>query len=458
MANEKGMSAGLKATLELLFGVCLLLAEKRLTKNSKNSNIPPSADPNRGKSIKAQGERKPGGQPGHTGKRLEPVEKPDEIRIIKIERKSLSPGKWETRGYEKRQLFELQIRRRVIEYQAEIVVNEKGEQKVAPFPEGLTQAAQYGNGVKAHGVYMAVQQLIPCERASEHFDSQLHLPVSTGSICNFKQEASELLEGFEHWLTVQLQAEKVLNLDETGINIASKRVWLHSASSDLYTRYYPHEKRGKEAMDEMGILPVTDTIMIHDHWKAYYSYENKAHGLCNSHHIRELTAAREEGQHWAQPMIDFLVELNGKVDAEGGQLDIAGQQTAREKYRQIVKLAEAECPPPPPNPPGKRGRIAKSKTRNLIERLREYEEDTLRFMTDPDVPFTNNLAERDLRMTKVQQKISGCFRSWEGARAFCRIRSYLSTSAKHTVSAADALTILFDGKLPGFVGYVALKG
>jgi transposase len=206
----------------------------------------------------------------------------------------------------------------------------------------------------------------------------------------------------------------------------------------------------------MGIVPQTDATMVHDPWEAYYSYENKVPGLCNSHHIGELTAAQEEGQKWAQPMTDFLVELNSKVDAAGGQLGLEEQQAVRRKYRQILKRAETECPPPLPNPPGKRGRVAKSKTRNLIERLRDYEDDTLRFMTDTDVPFTNNHAERDLRMTKVQQKISGCFHSWEGAKIFCRIRSYLSTCAKHNVSAADALNLLFDGRLPDFVGNVSV--
>jgi transposase len=213
----------------------------------------------------------------------------------------------------------------------------------------------------------------------------------------------------------------------------------------------PHKKRGKEAMDEMGILPETKATLIHDHWKPYYRYEGKTHALCNGHHIRELTAAVEEGQKWAQAMIDFLVGLNNRVDDCGGLLEKTEQMTVRENYRKILRKAEKECPPPPCGAHNKRGRIPRSKTRNLLERLRDFEDDVLRFMTDKAIPFTNNLAERDLRMTKVQQKISGCFRSWQGAKIFCRIRGYLSTCRKHDVSAADALAILFSGNLPAFV-------
>jgi transposase len=437
----------------------LLLAGKRLAKNSKNSNMPPSADINREKNKKGPGKRKPGGQPGHEGKTLLPIKNPDKIETIKIDRKTLPEGNWKEGGYETRQVFHMSIKRHVIEYRAEIVVNEKGERITAPFPEGVTQgAAQYGGSVKAHAVYMSVHQMIPCERVSEHFDSQIHIPLSSGSVCNFKEEASEKLEWFDGWVNGKLQKEAVLNCDETGINIEGKRVWMHSVSSEKYTRYYPHGRRGKEAMDEMGILEKAEGVLVHDYWKAYYGYSGKEHGLCNAHLIRELTLASEEGQRWAQPMIDYLLGLNEEVEKRGGKLGKKKQEEKREAYRKILKKAEKECPRPPPNPPGKRGRIGKTKSRNLMERLRDREEEVLRFMSEKEVPFTNNLAERDLRMVKVQQKISGCFRSWEGAKIFCRIRSYLSTCSKHAVSASNALHLLFENKLPDFVAQFEISG
>jgi transposase len=450
MASEAGLSPALRVTFELLINVLLLLAD-RLSKTSKNSNMSPSADPNRVKKAKTKTGKKPGGQLGHTGKHLQPVENPDITIKIEIDREKLPAGKWKSAGFERRQVFDIKITRLVTEYQAEIMINQQGEKITADFPQGISQATQYGNGVKAHAVYMSVYQMIPCERVSEHFADQLNLPISPGSVCNFKQEAYALLETAETWTREQLKCEKVLNLDETGINIDSKRVWLHTVSSPLYTLYMPHEKRGKEAMDAMGILPDTKAVLVHDHWKPYYRYNENMHALCNAHHLRELTAATETGQKWGQTMTDFLVELNKQVDAGGGMLTQREQIEAREKYRGILATAETECPPPPEKPPDQRGRVAKSKTRNLLERLRSFEDDVLRFMTDRTIPFTNNLAERDLRMVKVQQKISGCFRSWEGASIFCRIRHYLSTCQKHDVSAADALRLLFSGHLPGFI-------
>ncbi|GHT09490.1 hypothetical protein AGMMS49525_18490 [Bacteroidia bacterium] len=204
-------------------------------------------------------------------------------------------------------------------------------------------------------------------------------------------------------------------------------------------------------MEEMGIIPNTDAILVHDHWKAYYSYKNKTHALCNEHHRRELEYETESGIKWAEPMSELLLETNKLTTESGGILGEEEQKRVRKKYRKILAAAEIECPPPPPKPDGKRGKVAKTKARNLLERLRDFEDDVLRFMTNLKVPFTNNLAERDLRMNKVHQKISGCFRSIENANIFCRIRGYLSTCAKNNVSATEALNLLFHGSLPGFI-------
>jgi len=203
-------------------------------------------------------------------------------------------------------------------------------------------------------------------------------------------------------------------------------------------------------MDEINILPQFKGILCHDHWKAYYKYNCK-HALCNSHHLRELEwSAMEDKQKWAEKMIILLTKLNDKVTSSGGQL--SGQQSTyyHKRYKKLLEEGEKECPPP--NPKKKtRGRIKKSKSRNLLERLMNFRYDVLRFIDDAEVPFTNNQGENDLRMTKVQQKISGCFRSEEGAYIFCRIRAYLITCRKHGVGATEALEGLFLGKLPSFI-------
>jgi len=432
-----------------------ILAGKKLAKTSKNSNVPPSMDPYRERGKKIKKERKPGGQAGHPGYSLQQSDNPDIIIEIKVDRDSLPVGRWKHAGYEKRQIFDLKIVKEVTEYRAEKMVNEKGETVTAEFPEGLVQKAQYGKGVKAHSVYMSVQQLIPCDRVSEHFSSQMNLPLSAGTVHNFKECAYNLLEPYETWVKEQIKNSKIIHTDETGIVVEGKRVWLHVASNARYTLYYPHEKRGKDAMEEGGVLSGKGGIIIHDHWKPYFTYENKEHGLCNAHHLRELTAASEEGQKWSARMSVLLTQTNSQTIEAEGKLSEEDQHRVRKKYRRILADAEKENPESAHRGKQKRGRIAQTKTRNLINRMRNHEDDILRFMTDINVPFTNNLAERDIRMAKVQQKISGSFRSWDGAQYFCRIRGYLSTCEKHNISSADALKTLFNGESPYFMFDVA---
>jgi transposase len=269
--EEKNISPALKAAVEIIITLFQILIENHyVTKNSKNSSLPPAMDPNRQKKSKSQNERKPGGQPGHEGKTLQPVPNPTNVIEIKLDRGKPPPGKWREAGYESRQVFDMEITCRVTEYRAERLVNEKGEYWTADFPEGLVQKAQYGNGIKAHGVYLSVEQALPCQRISEHFENQILIPVSTGSICNFKKEAYTLLEYFRIWVISRLIGAKVLHCDETGINIASQREWMHSVSNGLLTYYYPHEKRGKAAMDSIGVIGKTGAVLVHDHWRPYY--------------------------------------------------------------------------------------------------------------------------------------------------------------------------------------------
>ena len=204
----------------------------------------------------------------------------------------------------------------------------------------------------------------------------------------------------------------------------------------------------------MNIIPNYLGVLIHDHWKPYYRYMACLHALCNAHHIRELfRACEQDNQVWAGKMKAFLEELNEKVHDSGGFLSKDIGEQYRQDYREILKQAQIECPEPEkPKEKGKRGRLKRSKSRNLLERLIEYEDDVLRFMENPDVPFTNNQGENDIRMTKVQQKISGCFRSMDGAKIFCRVRSYLSTCRKHGLSSSEAMSLLFENKLPDFCG------
>jgi len=453
MLSSKKLSPELKGAVELLIIIIEILV-KKLNLNSRNSSKPPSADPNRprGSRRKTKGrKRKPGGQKGHDGSNLKKVDNPDNIETLEIDRRTLPVGQYEHVGYETRQVIDIEISRKVTEYQAEILEDLTGNQYVAEFPKGVTRPVQYGADLKAQAVYMSQQQLIPYDRIQDYFSDQCGIPISTGSLFNFNKEAYSLLEEFESITRGRLIGSDVLNADETGININGKRLWLHSASTDQWTMFFPHEKRGLDAMTAMGILENFEGTLCHDHWKPYFHFDCD-HSLCNAHHLRELERAFEQdNQKWAKRMMDLLNEINEAVEKAGGKLNKVAAAKFRKRYRTLLTKAERECPPPDENgKKPKRGRTKRSKARNLLERLREFETETLRFMTDKKVPFTNNQGENDIRMTKVQQKISGCFRSMNGANIFCRARGYLNTARKHGVRPTQALKTLFSGSLPKF--------
>ena len=453
LAKEQGVSPALRSTLEVLL-VAVQLLVNRLGLNSRNSSKPPSSDKNRPREKRTgQNSRKAGGQPGSVGTTLRQIDDPDEIRMLSIDRSILPPGQYRETGFDRRQVFDIDINRIVTEYRAEILVDENGQRFVAPFPEHVTKAVQYGNGVKAHAVYLSQYQLIPYQRVQEYFQDQLSLPISAGSIYNFNQQAFALSKQFEQKLIDKLIASPLLHADETGINIGGKLHWLHCHSNERWTLFYAHTRRGTDAMNEKGVLPKFSGILCHDHWKPYYQYTACLLALCNAHHLRELERAYEQDhQQWARQMQALLQDINTDVKTQGGTLPAEQADIYTERYRDLLKQAENECPPPDEKKKHKqRGRIKRSKARNLLERLQLYEQDVLRFMTNPIAPFSNNQGENDLRMIKVHQKISGCFRSKEGADIFCRIRSYLSTCRKNNVSASEALNLLFQGRVPDFI-------
>lgn len=450
IAQEKNLSPALKASLEVLLLLVSILVNK-LGLNSRNSSKPPSSDPNREKKNKEPGERKPGGQHGHIGTTLQPVSNPNQIKKIKIDRKTLPQGKYRKVGYESRQVIDLDISTVVTEWRAEILEDQNGNRYVAPFPKEVTRPVQYGIGVKVNAVYMSQYQLIPYNRIEDHFLEQMGIPVSAGTVNNFNKDAFDRLEFFESWSKKQLVLSPLVHTDETGINVGGTKLWLHNVSNGSFTYFYPHNKRGCDAIDEMGILSRFQGIICHDHWKPYFKYGG-LHALCNAHHLRELERAVEQDkQIWAGKMIVLLKEINKATIDAGGCVDEADSEYYRKRYREILREADHECPPPDEAEKKRKGKMARSKSRNLLERLRDFENETLLFMNDKNVPFSNNQAESDLRMTKVQQKISGCFRSMDGAKIFCRIRSYISTCRKQGVTASEALRLLFQGKWPNFM-------
>lgn len=447
LKSDDTLSESAKLLISSLVDAVSILSG-RLNLNSSNSSKPPSSDPNRvrRKRLTKGKKRKPGGQKGHKGSRLEPVENPTTIEELTIDRRTLPPGNWESGGVDKRQVFDIEVSFNVIEYQAEILINEHGETYVAEFPEGVTEPAQYGVGVKATSVYLSQYQLLPQARVQDTLQIQYGLSITKGSVNNFNILAANILRewDFEDWLRHQLLSSQVLHADETGTNINSVRHWIHCLSNEYLTYFHVDLKRGQDAMDRMGVLDKFAGQLVHDHWKPYFAYLC-THVLCNAHHLRELERAFEQdNQKWAEKMKTLLSEINSEVKKYGGKLSDKKILSYQKQYRRILGVANRECPE-------NLKQRAQSKSRNLLDRLIAFEEETLRFMVDEQTPFTNNQGERDLRMNKVHQKISGCFRTERGAKDFCLIRSYLSTCRKQGVHPMEALRLLFAGEKPLFM-------
>jgi len=443
-SDLRGVIDLLVTILELLVGV--------IGQTSRNSHKPPSQDPFRKKRKRGSTSRKPGGQPNRVGKTLSQVPDPDEIVAITIDRRTLPRGETFTASpQEKRQVVDVRLDVVVTEYQAEVLVDSKGRRHTAAFPAGVNAPVQYGSSVRGMVTYLSSFQMLPFLRIRDYFEEHFGLPISAGTLVAIREEAGRALADFVAAAHKALLTSYLVFCDETGINVAGKNRWLHCISSQEWTLLLPHEKRGTEAMDGLGFLDIYKGIVMHDNWQSYFKYQKCEHALCNAHHLRELESAKEEGQLWAAKMIAFLSDLNKEVTAAGGALSQRKQANRRIAYRKVLRSGQRECPLAPSSPDGKRGRKPQSKPRNLLNRLIEREDETLRFMTDARVPFTNNQGERDQRMTKVKQKISGTYRTLESATDDLRLRSFISTCQKQGVSVAQALADLHRGILPEFV-------
>ena len=431
--------------------------EDQLTQNSRNSSKPPSSDGFKKpapKSLRENSARPSGGQPGHAGQTLAMVENPDRIEPHRVERcewcdRSLAHRPPE--AIEKRQVHDLpHIRLIVTEHQAEMRRCSCGHLNKAAFPDGVNAPVQYGPGVKAAAVYLKNYQFLPYERTCELLGDFLGCPMSEGTLANLMGECHARLEQPVKQIKKQIAQTPVVQFDESGSRVEKKLWWLHAASTAKATYYDIHPKRGAEALAAIGILPDFGGRAIHDFWKPYFSYDC-AHGLCNAHHLRELIFVHEQHQQdWAETMIDCLLDIKQAVALAKLSTEHLTKACIRDfeaRYQSILDDGYAANPlsASPASAETKRGRRKKTKPRNLLERLDEHRLEALAFMYDFRVPFDNNLAERDIRMIKVQQKISGMFRSQEGAKAFCRIRSYISTARKNAMGALEAIARVFTG-------------
>jgi transposase len=428
----------------------------QLDLDSHNSSKPPSSDQGRSTSrevsLRKRTNKKPGGQKGHPGSTLRSVSNPDHIVAHRVHvcsccGKDLSSIP--VSEIEKRQVFDIPpVKLEVSEHQSEVKICPRCHSvNRGSFPKGVNQPVQYGDRVKSFAVYLNQYQLIPYQRVTEMFEDLFGQSISQGTLLNAIERSYVNLESTEDWIKDSILSAPTVHFDETGIYHSSKRLWLHAASTESFSYYFSHCKRGSAGMEAAGILPDYRGVAVHDHWEAYNSYKECAHAFCNVHHLRELTRAYEQEEaSWAKQIKELLLEIKGQVD----QAKDAGKQALQsslikiyhQRYQNILTEALKIYPPGIRDGP-KRGRKKQSKDKNLLDRLIKYQRETLRFMEDFNVPFDNNLVERDIRMVKVKQKISGCFRSHHGADCFCRIRGFISTLRKQKKNVLEYLSKTF---------------
>lgn len=440
--------------------------EGRLALNSKNSSKPPSSDglsKPAPKSLRQAGLRPPGGQKGHQGNTLRQSAHVDQI----IEHKSMplcAACQSELQHHEvidKRQVFELPVlRAQVIEHRLMRSICTCGAVHEGAFPEDINAPTQYGPRAKAFAVNLNQYQLMPLQRTCEVMQDAFGLNLSQASVQTFCQQAAQALQPTVAAIGQAVQSAPVVHADESGIRVKGKLHWLHCAVTTTLSWLACHAKRGTDAFEALGLLAGVRGTLVHDGLAGYKNLDC-THSLCNAHHLRELVFVHEQDNEkiwdgWAQEMIDLLLQAKREVAQTGGPLSLGRQAWFEGQWDQLLERGEAFNPEVRPTgaPKGTQGRHKQSKAFNLLRRLRVYRLDVWRFMTDAGVPFTNNLAEQALRMSKVKQKISGGFRTVQGADTFFTIRSYLATMHKQQACLFDCLVSAFKGQpiQPCFAG------
>jgi len=424
--------------------------EDRLNKNSRNSNKPPSSDGYQKKpALPKKNPKKQGGQIGHTGKNLEMVSLVDHSITLGLVGQcscGCNLSNLKTSVKDVRQVFDLpEPELEVTEYiQLEGSCN-CGKHHQGIFPSEVQAPTQYGHGVRALTTLLTNDYNLSVSKTQGLFADLFGYAINEATIQNNNERCHNNLAETESIIKQVIINSPVSHYDETGLRVAGRLHWLHVACTNLFTFLYIHPKRGKQAMEDGNVLAQVKGWVVHDCWPSYFDYDSGKHALCIAHLIRELTALHEKGNPWAILFINFLFALYESTDQGKSQLDNTAAKQARVLYRQIYKYAD-EIEPKPVKNPRKRGRPKATKGRNLLNRLIKHKDAVLAFAFHTEVPFTNNLAERAVRPAKIKQKVSGCLRTFKGAKRYARICSFIQTTRKHKRNVFNELKNIFKGQ------------
>ena len=454
-ANEQHRAD--EAKIEALTKKVVELSKKKVKKDSHNSSKPPSSDgyaKPKPQSLREISGKNVGGQKGHAGNGMKVTREPDVIKQCRPSQCEGCPNmercKYTCTG--KRYVYDAEVTVQLVEYET-LAVNcpLEGQKRIeGKFPAEAAAPKQYGSNLRAFVGALSTVGYVSVDRIRQ-FLNGFGIPISSGSIQNMIDDLSLKAEATDHFIREKVASFEALHCDETGIRINGKLNWLHCICTPLWSYFVVHEKRGSVAMDEIGIIPSLDgCTLIHDFWSSYLKYANVNHAFCNAHIERELVYAYETThQQWAEQLKELLSEMckrRNELFALGfTSFPAAELSEYLARYDKYIEEG-LSANPLQERAEGKRGRLKKGKTRCLLERLEEYKDNILRFATDWSIPFTNNEAERSIRFTKVKTKVSGCFRTKDGADGFASTMSYISTAKKHGVFAFEALLSLIKGE------------
>jgi len=435
----------LLVVVELILSVFL---EKRTFKNSKNSSLPPSQTSKDDTSLLKTESKGKGRKVSGTVDNRRTKETTTVARVVTCDTCGTALDNTRCTGHERRTKIDIVFEKVVQHIDAEVKQCPGCESTVkGHFPKDMPGKLQYGDGIKAFAIHLIISQMVALNRVQKQIAAMIDTVISEASLLKYVMRLYQALEDWEASAIERLLKAPSLHVDETSFRVEKKNYWIHVYSSGETTLKLLHRKRGKEAIVGLDIIPRYGGVIIHDCWASYLSYDNCGHGLCGSHLLRELVFVIDSNQYrWAHNMKKLLQETCRTV-AKREEKCLSDKEYAnlQKRYRNILTRGNRELPILPPKPKGKRGKMAKSDAHNLWERLQKYETAVLLFAKDGNVPFTNNRAERDLRMAKVKQKISGCFRKEKYARAYCRISSYLQTMSSQGVNPLVAIQMALAG-------------